>query len=359
MTNAPTSPPGAGPLLYDLRVTDREPGELADVARWADEHGVATVWAPEATHDPFVQLALIGAGSSRCHIGTGIAVAFGRSPFSMAHVSWDLQQLSNGRFELGLGTQIRAHVERRYSQPWYGAASALRDYVACCRHIWRCWQTGVHEPYEGRFFQFTLSNPEFEPEPLPADQATIPVWFGAVGPKMAQLAGEAADGVHVHAFHSEQYLRQQFWPIVTEAALSAGRDPASLRASCPVMAGVAHDDAERAELMSHFRRHLAFYGSTPAYLPVLESVDAGDLHAKLHAMSREKRWRDMEALISDETVEQFALIDEPLPLAQKLRRRYSGVLTNLSLYRGADRFMRDDEWAPFIAALAAPEPARA
>jgi probable F420-dependent oxidoreductase len=264
--------------------------------------------------------------------------------------------MSGGRFRLGLGTQIRAHVERRYSQPWYGVTGALRDYVACCRHIWHSWQTQTREPYEGRYYQFTLSNPEFEPEPLPAQDAPVPVWLAAVGPKMAELAGEIADGVHVHAFTSEPYLRQHFWPTVEAGARSAGRDPAALQASCPVLAGVAHDDEERAHLLALFRRQVAFYGSTPAYRGVLDSIGASDLHARLHELSREQRWQEMDALVSDETVEELALIDEPLPLAHKLRQRYGGILTQLSLYRGADCFMREDEWPLLIEALGAEVP---
>ncbi len=339
----------------DLRLAARESLDaVRETAAWADEQGFSTLWASEAGHDPFLPLVAASEVSNRLELGTGIAVAFARTPFATAQVSWDLQHFSGGRFRLGLGSQVRAHVERRYGATWHGAVTQLREYVECCRAIWASWQTGELHEYRGDVYRFELSNPEFEPSPLPEGRAPVPVWIAAVGPRMARLAGELADGVHVHAFHTPEYLRERFMPSIHEGRAAAGHEGADVEASSPVMAGVAHDDTEVEALRAHFRSHVAFYASTRAYRPVLEHLGCEELQRPLRDLSSEGRWDDMAALIPEDVLDAFVVVDEPASLGRRLRERYEGILTELSLYRGGDRFTGPADWEALLAALSSP-----
>lgn len=339
-------------VRYDLRLSDRSsPAAIAGVARWAEEMALATLWASEAGHDPFLPLALAAADTRQLPLGTGIAIAFARSPFATAQAAWDLQRLSEGRFLLGLGSQVRAHIERRYGQPWHGAVPQMREYVECLRHIWACWQTGERPSYRGRIYRFDLTNPEFEPPRLPDAEARIPIWLGAVGPAMTSLAGEIADGLHVHAFHTEGYLRARVLPAVAEGRRRSGQPVAPLPATCPVLAACAHDERQRDTMRRTFRAHIAFYASTPAYVPVLEDAGCAELHPRARALSRESRWEEMADIVPDDVLDDFVVIDEPRALGARLRAKYEGILTQLALYRGGDRFMREEDWPVFLDAL--------
>lgn len=339
-------------VRMDVRLQDRESlAGIRETAAWAERHGLATLWASEAAHDPFIPLAVAAAESETVAVGTGIAVAFARTPFSTAQVAWDLQRFSGGRFRLGLGSQVRSHVERRYGTAWHGAVPQLRDYIECCRAIWSCWQSGERPEFRGRFYRFDLSNPEFEPTPLPAAHADIPVWIAAVGPKMADLAGQVGDGVHVHAFHTPDYLREHLLARVGEGRAKAGRGSEPVQASSPVMAGVAHDEGEVEALRRHFRAHVAFYASTSAYRGVLEFMGCADLRTPLSGLAADGRWEEMAALVPDDVLDRIVVIDEPEALGATLRERYGGILTQLSLYRGGDRFMDEDDWVALLDAL--------
>lgn len=338
-------------MKYDLRLTDRSSIEsIGKTAEFAERRGMATLWSADTVSDPFLALAIAAQQTNRVQIGTAIAVAFARSPFSTALMSWDLQRWSGGRFILGLGSQVRAHIERRFGVRWHGGVTQLRDYVACLRNIFEHWQVGRAPNYRGDIYRCELSNPEFQPPPLPEGSAYIPIWIGAVGLGMARLAGEVADGVQVHAFHTPEYLRDRVLP-----ALAAGRERAdglgALELSCPVFGGVAYNDRQREQLRSDVRKHIAFYGSTRAYVPVLDCAGCAELHEPLRDLSRQKRWRDMAEMIPDAVVEQFAIFDEPERLGARLAERYDGILTQLSLYRGMDRFIEPDDWQLLLAGL--------
>lgn len=307
------------------------------------EHmGTATVWVPEAGHDPFLAAAELARGTETLRIGTGVAVAYARTPFATAQAGWDLQRATGGRFILGLGTQVRAHVERRYGTSWPGGAAAIKEYVECCRAIWACWQDGEQPAFEGRHYRFTMSNPSFEPPPLPAEHAHVPVWLGTVGPRLAEVVGEVADGLYAHAFHTPAYLRDVLLPAVAEGARRAGRPPPT-EVACPVFGGIAFDDRQAAELREAFRARLAFYGSTPTYAAVLDHAGFAELHPQLRGLSRQRRWTEMASLIPDEMLDVFTVCDEPIQLGKRLARRYDGLLSGLSLYPGADRFASADD----------------
>lgn len=346
----------------DLRLGERESLDaVRRASTWAEAHGLVTLWASEAAHDPFLPLAVAAQETTRLELGTGIAVAFGRTPLATAQAAWDLQHFSGGRFRLGLGTQVKAHVERRYGTAWHGAVPQLREYVECCRAIWACWQTGGRPEFRGRYYRFDLTNPEFQPSPLPEEHAAVPVWIAAVGPRMAHLAGEIADGVHVHAFHTAAYLRDGVLRRVREGRAAAGREGGDdvVAASSPVMAGVAHDEREVDELRRGFRAHVAFYASTRAYRGVLEHVGCADLQEPLRRLGAEGEWDRMTAMIPDDVLDEFVVVDEAPALGRRLRSRYAGALTQLSLYRGGDRFMDAGDWTELIAALGESTPSRA
>lgn len=314
--------------------------------------GISALWSSEAARDPFLPLVVAAEQSTTLQLGTGIAVAYGRTPYATAQAAWDLQRLSQGRFRLGIATQVKAHVERRYGATWPGGATALREYIQCCRAIWDCWQDGTQPTFEGEHFRFTLTNPEFRPQPLPDDQRHIPIWVAAVGPRSARVAGEVGDGLHVHAFHTPGYLRDV---VLSEAR--AGREAsgseAPLDMTCPVLAGIVHNEEQDRVLREEFRAHVAFYASTPAYAPVLEHAGLSGIHEALRPLARERRWSEMPALIGDDVLDLFIVLDEPRALAHKLHARYDGLLTELALYRGGDRFATGEDLAELVALLAA------
>jgi len=306
-------------------------------ARWCEEAGMAAMWSSEAGRDPYLPIVVASEVTDRLLLGTGIAVAYGRTPYATAQVAWDLQRLTSGRFRLGIATQVRAHIERRYGTAWPGGTPALREYLECCRAIWDCWQHGTKPQFEGRWYQFTLTNPEFRPEPLHAAYAHIPLWVAAVGKESARMAGELADGLHVHAFHTPGYLRDVVLAAADEGRAQAGR-PGRIQATSPVFAGVVHDEKEERTLRLAFREHIAFYASTPAYAKVLEFEGLRELHEELAPMAREGRWGEMAEVVDDGVVDRFAIFDEPVRLADRLHERYDGLLTELALYRGGDQF---------------------
>lgn len=338
-------------LSFDLRLGPRTSySEIVAFGAEAERRGAATLWTSDTTADPFMLLGLVATATRSCEVGTGIAAAFSRSPYAAAQAAWTAQRLSGGRAVIGLGSQVSSHVQRRFGMTWHGAVRQMREYVQCCRAIFATWQTGTVQEYDGEIYQFSLTNPEFDPGPLDADLPAVPIWLAAVGPGMARLAGEVADGVHVHAFHTPSYLRDQFFPKVTAGLEEAKRDVV-IRSSSPVLAGVAHNETEAAALRTDFRRVVAFYGSTPAYLPVMAHVGAADLHPRLRALSREGQWEEMAALIDDDLLEQFVTIGPAAEVGQRLRDSYDGVLTQLGIYRGGERFMIEQDSDEFVAAL--------
>lgn len=338
---------------YAARIQDTStPERIAETARRAESLGMSGLWCGEAARDPFLPLGFAAAATKNLLVGTGIAVAYGRSPYAVAQTAWDLQRLSGGRMRLGLGTQVRAHVERRFGMAWPGGASALHEYVRCCRAVWDAFQNGSKPAFEGEIWRFTLLNPEFRPEPLPAGRDQIPVWIAAVGTLTARVAGEVGDGLHVHAFHTEGYLRDVLLPAAREGRAAAARDEPVV-ATCPVFAAIVRTDAEEQDFRNYFRRQIAFYASTKGYLPVLEHSGLEALHPPLRDLAREERWDEMSGHVDDDVVDLFVVLDEPERLGERLRRKYDGVLTELSLYRRAGELANDDDLNVLIGALGA------
>ena len=325
-------------------------GSFDDVAATAadlEARGYAGIWAAEVDHDPFLLLHTAGQATSRVTVGTAIAVAFARSPMTLALTAHDLQRATRGRFVLGLGTQIKAHIERRYSMPWSSPAARMREYVAALRAIWAAWQDGTPLRFQGEFYRHTLMTPMFSP---PAHQwGAPPVHLAAVGPLMTRLAGEVADGLLVHGFTTERYLRERTLPALDEGLTTAGRTRADVTVSVPGMVVTGRTDAELAEAAAAVKATIAFYGSTPAYRPVLELHGWESLADELHALSvgrREDKWTAMRDLVDDDVLAAFAVVAAPEELAARVRERFDGLADRYSVYASYPSSL--DLWDPLL-----------
>lgn len=299
-------------------------------ARRAEEMGFGAIWSAETRHDPFLPLAIASTSTSRVGLGTAIAVAFPRSPMILAHIAWDLQKASGGRFSLGLGSQVKAHNERRFSVAWEPPGPRMREVVQALRAIWDCWQRGTPLDFRGRSYRFDLMTPFFNPGPI--EHPRIPVYIAAVNPYMAQMAGEICDGLHVHSFHSPKYLREVIRPAVEAGLAKAGRPPKdfTFRASTMVVVG---DDAEEIERNRRaVKQQIAFYASTRTYRAVLAVHGLDHLVPQLHAKSLEGDWQGMAELISDETLDHFAVTATWGTIGARLRERYHGICDRTQLY---------------------------
>ena len=313
----------------------------AEAAR-IERIGFDAIWSFETTHDPFFPLLGAALATERLRIGTNIAVAFARTPFSMAVSAWDLQAASSGRLMLGLGTQVRAHVERRFSAEFDHPAARIVDYIDCLRAIWATFQTGARPRHEGRFYRFTLINDFFHPGPV--DHPEIPIYLAGVNPRMAAAAGEVADGFSVHPMHSPGYLREVVHPALAEGARRRGRPAGalSLLASCFVVRGATERERSRSE--REVRRQVAFYASTPSYRAFLEFHGEMDAAKRLSALMREGRFDEMPDLVSDNLLGAVAVSEADGDLAKHLRARYAGDLVHrVMLYESVAPEV-DEEW---------------
>ena len=317
---------------------------ISGSAAWAasaEREGFDGIVVTETNNDPFLPLALAATSTQAVGLATGIALAFPRSPMEVAYTSWNLQDLSGGRFTLGLGTQVRAHVERRYGVPWTRPAARMREYVLALRAIWSAWETGEPLHFEGEFSSHTLMPPAFRPRPQP--HGAPPVWLAGVRERMIEVAGEVADGLLVHPLQSPRYLEEVVRPALARGAARAGRDPSDIGVSVAQL--VATTPAE----LEAVRARVAFYGSTPGYRHVLALHGLDDLFGELHELSRTGGWDRMSALVDDDTLRTFAAYAEsPEELAADLRRRTDGV-DRVALHSGAEA--APESWSDIVRAL--------
>jgi probable F420-dependent oxidoreductase len=304
--------------------------QVAASARASEAAGYDGVWTAEASHDPFFPLLQAVDHTHRLELGTAIAVAFARSPMTTAMAAWDLQSFSKGRFNLGLGSQIKAHIERRFSMPWSHPAPRMREFIGAMRAIWESWQNGTKLDFRGDFYQHTLMTPFFSPGPI--DQAPPAVFLAAVGEKMTEVAGEVADGMLVHPFTTERYLREVTLPCIEGGLARSGRTRANFQLSYPAFVVTGSTEEAMAVAATAARRQIAFYGSTPAYRPVLELHGWGDLSSSLNALSKQGKWAEMGELIDDTMLASFAVVGDPVAAAAQLVSRFEGVIDRISFY---------------------------
>jgi probable F420-dependent oxidoreductase len=328
---------------------------VVETATRAEAEGYDGLWSAETSHDPFLPLLLAAEHTQRVELGTGIAVAFARNPMSMAVTANDMQLLSGGRFLLGLGSQIQPHIEKRYSMPWSQPAARMREFILALRAIWEAWQTGARLKFRGEFYTHTLMTPMFDPGPNPFGPPRV--FLGAVGTRMAEVAGEVADGILAHGFTTGRYLQEVTLPAVSKGRLMAGRDPSGFDVSLPGLVVTGRDDAEIQAAAGAVRKQIAFYGSTPAYLPVLELHGWGDVHRELHRLSKRGAWDQMTDCVDDEMLHTFAVVGEPNEVAGRILARFSGLVTRFTIY--APYQSASELWGPIVNALqSAPSPSQ-
>ncbi|AGB22496.1 putative F420-dependent oxidoreductase, MSMEG_2256 family [Mycobacterium sp. JS623] len=310
-----------------LKVDAAVASGLTDVAQTAstlERRGYDCCWTAEINHDPFLPLVLAAEHTTRLELGTSIAVAFARNPMTVANIGWDLQAYSDGRFILGLGSQVQAHIEKRFSMPWGQPARRMREFVLALHEIWSCWRDGTKLRFEGDFYTHKLMTPMFTPEPQP--QPAPKVFVAAVGEAMTEMCGEVADGLLAHAFTTKRYFEEVTTPALLRGMARSGRQRKDFQLSCPIFVVTGETEEELAAGAVGTRKQIAFYGSTPAYRKVLDLHGWGDLHTELHRLSLQGEWDTMGTLIDDEILEAFAVVAPIDSVAQKIRDRCDGVI---------------------------------
>ena len=310
------------------RLGSEDLGAVAAEAAWAESMGYDGISSNETGHDPFLPLAIAATATSRVTLETRVAIAFPRSPMVVAHTSRDLQDLSKGRFRLGLGTQVKGHIQRRFSTLWESPGPRLREYVQALRHIWDCWANGTKLDYQGRHYQFSLMIPFFSPGPsqYPAPEVST----AAVNAYNCRVAGEVSDGLMLHSLTSAEYIRQVVRPALTQGAIKAGKDPAAMNLSGGGFIVTGPNTSSIRDAQAEIRRRIAFYASTRTYFPVLEIHGFQEVGQQLHQMSLRGEWAEMAELVTDEMLDVFAVSGEYDEIAEKFIKRYGGLLDEVN-----------------------------
>lgn len=310
----------------DVRAASRRAASL-------EQAGYDGAWTAETNHDPFLPLALACEHTSTIELGTSIAVAFARSPMNLAQIGWDLQSLSGGRFILGLGSQIKPHITKRFSMPWSHPAPRMRELILAMRAVWDTWQHGTPLAFRGEFYTHTLMTPFFTPSASDVEGFGPPkVFLAGVGELMTEVAGEVADGFICHGFTTERYLREVTLPALARGRAKAGKTMEGFEICGPGFVVTGPNDAATADAARAVREQIAFYASTPAYRSVLELHGWGDLQEELNVLSKRGEWKAMGDRISPEILEAFAVVAEPTAVAAGLEARYGDIIQRISFY---------------------------
>ncbi|MGI9592131.1 MAG: LLM class F420-dependent oxidoreductase [Myxococcota bacterium] len=330
-----------GSLLVD------DPADAGPAARRLEEAGYAGGFSFEGRHDPFLPLAVAAQQTERLELIPAIAIAFARNPMLLANLGYDMQLLSKGRFILGLGTQIKPHIEKRFSMTWSRPAARMREMVLAIRAIWDCWENGTPLDFRGEFYTHTLMTPVFNPGPNPFGMP--PIWCAGVGPKMTEVVGEVADGFFVHPFGTAGFLRDVTIPALERGMGRSGRKRENFTISCQTILATGRNEEELLAARNGARAQISFYGSTPAYRPVLEHCGRGELQDELNRLSKQGKWLEMAGLIDDELLETIAITGERGEIAGKIKARCAGLVDRVSL---AAPFAPDAElWSDVVAEL--------
>lgn len=306
-----------------------DPRTFVTQARHLEEAGYDGLVLGEAANDPTVALAVAAQHTSRVDLVAGVLIALPRSPMHVAYAANDLQSFSGGRYLLGLGSQIRAHVEKRFSSTWDKPVAQMREFVQAFNAIFDAWENETELDFRGEHYTHTLMPPYFRP--TLSGHGRPPVWLAGVGPKMCRTAGEVADGLFVHPFTSESFLRSEIMSWVDAGRQAAGRSERT-GLTMPILVGVGTTEQEHDDAVAAVRKQLAFYGSTPAYRVVLEHHGWGDLQTELNTMSKQGRWNEMSALVEDDFLDAFSVCGDPQTVGKEIARRYGDVLTRVSIY---------------------------
>lgn len=315
--------------------------QTASIAQAAERLGFDALWSTETTHDPFLPGAIVAEHTKKIVHGTAVAIAFARSPATLAYTAWDLAQASSGRFILGLGTQVKAHVERRFGMPWPDSVvGKLREQIIAVRSFWNTWQTGAPLDFKGKFYRLSLMSPFFNPGPI--KHPSIPIYVAGVNTGLARLAGECADGFLVHPFHSPPYLKEVLLPAIEAGQKTTGRSKTATAISLTAFIATSPQ-----EIVS-IRSQIAFYASTPSYRGVMKLHGWEETAQQLSKLAAQKKWEAMPSLISDEMLETFALVCAPTKVAEGLSSRYAGWIDRLAIYLPFVPGERDAFWQTLI-----------
>jgi probable F420-dependent oxidoreductase len=326
-----------------------ELSQTAASARDAEAAGYDGAWVAETNHDPFMPMAVAAEHTEGLELGTGIAVAFARNPMNLANVADDLQRFSEGRFILGLGSQIKPHITKRFSMEWSHPAARMRELVQAMHAIWDTWQDGTTLDFRGDFYTHTLMTPFFDPGPNPHGRPKV--FLAAVGELMTEVVGEVCDGLLCHAFTTEAYLREVTIPALERGAAKSGRKLDDIEISGPAFVVTGTTEEEMAAAAVGVRKQIAFYGSTPAYRGVLERHGWGELQTELNGLSKQGQWDQMGTLIDDDILDTFAIVAEPEQIAPRMKERYGDVVDRISFYLP---YRSDpDRWSQVMADLKA------
>ncbi len=318
-------------------------------ARAAEALGFDGLWTAETQHDAFLPLALAAEHTQRIELGTAIAVAFARSPTELAYTAWDLQTLSAGRFILGLGTQVKAHIERRFGMVWDSPSARLREMILGMRALWNCWQNDARLNFRGEYYKLTLMSPFFNPGPI--EHPHIPIYIAGVNKGLCQLAGELCEGFHVHPFHTVEYLREVTLPNIGIGLARSGRQRSDITLSSSIFVITGQDAETLAASRQAARSQVAFYASTPSYHSVMEVHGWLDTAERLGMLAARQQWQEMAGLITDEMLEAFAVSGAPDELAGQIQRRYAGLLDRVNYYVPFVPGQQDAHWRRVAAAF--------
>jgi probable F420-dependent oxidoreductase len=330
-TTAPLEDPRAARTLYK---------ELEDI-------GYDGGFSFEAKHDPFLALAVAAEHTTRLRLGTAIAIAFARNPMNLANLGYDMQSISAGRFVLGLGSQVKPHIEKRFSSVWSEPAARMREIVLAIKAIWNCWEGKAPLNFDGKFYRHTLMIPAFNPGPNP--YGPPPIFTGGFGPQMTAVAGEVSDGFIAHPFNTRRSLLENTLPALETGLTRSGRQRQAIEVMCATLVVTANSEEELAASKLAAKKQLAFYGSTPAYRPTLAVHGWESLHEELNLLSKTGRWDDMTALIDDDILNEIAVVGERHEIPAKLQARLVGIADSVSLTH--NRSPDPSHWADVVRGL--------
>jgi probable F420-dependent oxidoreductase len=335
-------------LKIDAELMVDSPTEVAELSRRAEQFGFDCLWVNETKHDPFVQLALAAANTKKIDVGTSIALAFTRSPTTLAYTAWDLQKMSSGRFILGLGSQVKGHIERRFGMKWESPAPKMREEVLVLRAVWESWQTGAKLDFSGRFFKLDLMTPFFSPGPL--DHPKIPVYIAGVNEGMCRLVGELGDGLHVHPLHTVRYLKEVLDPAIARGLEKSKRDRQQVAVAASVFAAIGADTKEIANVRESYRQQIAFYASTRTYRRLMDLHGWGDVCDRLHERSMRGEWDKMASEVTEDMMNEFVVEGEWGDIGQIIKGRYGSLVDRVRLYLPFDG---DENWKRLVSGFRA------
>ncbi|MCL4294985.1 MAG: TIGR03617 family F420-dependent LLM class oxidoreductase [Anaerolineae bacterium] len=334
-------------MKFDTSILTSDLSNMPALTQAAERMGFAGIWVAETAHDAFLPLMLAAEHSQRLSLGTGIALAFSRSPAVLAYLAWDLARFSRGRFILGLGTQVKGHNERRIGVKWEKPVEKMREVIMAMRAFWDCWQHGTKLNFRGEFFKLTLMTPFFDPGPH--DYPHVPIYIAGVNPRMCQLAGELCEGFHVHPLHTARTIREVTLPNIEAGLAQSGRQRGDIELTTSIFVVPTDDPTQARRYEAEARQQIAFYASTPAYKIVFDIHGWGDTAQELSALAARGRWEEMPRLISDEMLTEFVLPGSWAKLPSLVKAKYSGLLDRVSYYFPFVPGQHDEGWQATLA----------